>query len=221
MGAQANRPPSIPARQHILETLYFIICNSDFASLSQERYDNIVPNQIGALVEAYSKLKPAHRGVFRFDIPQAEIPILDYDLQPHEPTILIGGIIEFNGDAVIRSSLAVSIAFVTAAASPGSPATTLAETSLNVPSCCIGGCGSAKRIVRRFHFDFQPGERTKPFSHLQYGGKFPEDDQTREWHYCLEHFLEPPRWHSLPMDLALLLDLIIREFATPLSNWTQ
>lgn len=209
------------AQSNILEALSFIYCNSDFASLTEEEYPGLTSNQTGSLYSAYSKLKKINPSKWYFEAPQLEIPVLDEKLLPQHPTVLVGGITKAEGGEVTYSSLSICVTFTTEAASADPSAIAATAGDLNLRSCCLPACENKKRIVRRFHFDHQPNESNKPPSHLQYGGIFPENDTTLGWHYCLEHFLENPRLHYLPMDPVLLLDLVIREFKTPLHKWTQ
>jgi len=206
-------------RSHILKTLQHIKDNSDFASISSELYPKIIPNQVKSVSIAYSKMKKAVGRKWTVGIPQFEIPITDKKLERHHPTLLIGGVIEGSVGLVMRTSFSICITFTTDTSNSEEPVETTCRTGLNLSSCCLSQWLNKKRIVRRFHFDFQPSETDRPISHMQYGGKFPEDDFFEDWHYCLEHFLDEPRIHYPPMDLALLLNLIIREFKTPLEKW--
>lgn len=215
------RIQSEAAQSNILEALDFIACNSDFASLTEERYPGLTSNQRGSLLSARSKLKRANSTRWHFEAPQLEIPVLDEKLLPQHPTVLVGGITEAEEGEVTYSSLSICVTFTTETATADSGAIMGTSSGFNLCSCCLPACENIKRIVRRFHFDHQPHESGKPPSHLQYGGVFLEHDATLGWHYCLEHFLENPRLHYLPMDPVLLLDLVIREFKTPLCKWTQ
>lgn len=210
------REEAIGRLKHILITLEFMMNNSKFVSLPEN------PRQF--LSSAYSDFKVALGRIgargnrWLASIPQFEVPVLDDVLiKKHYPALLIGGQIEGVGNQITRSSFSVCITFRT------SKLPTLEESArtTNAPSCCLSKYCGKRRVVRRFHFDFQPGDRGKPISHLQYGGKFPETSHHSDCHYCLESFLERPRFHYLPMDLVLLLDVMIREFKTPLQQWTQ
>lgn len=204
----------VQKRNHILKTLQFIKNNSDFASLPMD--------QTRFVSSAFSKLKTSTGDKLSLEISQLEIPISNQKLEGHHPTLLIGGKINLDGDEIKFSSLSVCIAFKTEYSEPTEQTETQTITrSLNVPSCCLNQYRNSKRIVRRFHFDCQPSSHDKPTSHVQYGGKFPESEQYKDYHYCLEHFLENPRIHYPPMDFVLLFDLIINEFETPLYKWTQ
>lgn len=201
-------------RKHLLKTLQYIANDPEFAALPAD--------QNKFLFSAYSKLKSSTGNDWNIEIPQVEIPIYNKDLVGHDPTLLIGGNINGVGDKIKLSSFSVCIVFKTGSSDQGEPLETQTNTiSLNVPSCCLNQHRNKKRIVRRFHFDFQPDSQGKPISHVQYGGKFPESAHYKDYHYCLEHFLENPRFHYFPIDLALLFDLIINEFITPLRKWTQ
>lgn len=209
------------AQSNILEALNFIICDSDFASLTEEDYPGLLPNQRGSLTSAYSSLKKNKSSKWYFEAPQLEIPILDKDLGSQHPTALVGGTTIAEGSEVTYSSLSICITFTTEIGTAGSSAIMTASSGSNLRSCCLTVCENRKRIVRRFHFDHQPNESNKPPSHIQYGGVLPDNNITLDRHYCLEHFLEPPRLHYLPMDPVLLIDLVIREFKTPLDKWRQ
>ena len=193
-------------RNHLLKTFEYIMFNSDFASLNGD--------QRKFVSFAYDKLKEtSDERNWILEVPQFEIPIKDEKLHPHSPTFLIGGIIKVEKGAPVHLSFSLSIVFTT-------KSTTLAsERTINANSCCLTSYLNKKRIVRRFHFDFQPTSR--PCSHIQYGGKFSESGYAVNCHYCLEHFLEDPHIHYPPMDLVLLLDLAIREFETSLQKWCQ
>lgn len=216
-----EQPLSVEARDHILKTLNFIRCNSEFAGLSEPRYRGLTPNQLRSVNSAYDQLKGTRSSPWRSEIPQMEIPIIDKSLDRHNPTALLGGVVKGEGNGITYSSFSICISFITELPGPYAPSAAAPNKGINLPSCCLAKWSNAKRIVRRFHFDFQPGQKGKPSSHIQYGGTFPSSDHHAEWHYCLEDSLENPRIHYLPMDLALLLDIIIREFETPLRKWAE
>jgi hypothetical protein len=199
-------------KSHILKTLYFMKNNSDLAGLPGDQ-SNFVSS-------AYSRLKETAADDWEVDIHSFEIPVKNEELKYHNPTLLIGGTIKGERAKIMWSSLHVCLTFTSDWDNlPNSYRDVPSEQCLNVPSCCLGAYRNQKRIVRSFHFDYQPEKRPK--SHIQYGGKIIENGYNRTCHYCLEHFLEHPRLHYPPMDLVLLVDLFIREFHTPLSKWTQ
>lgn len=200
-------------RKQILKTLEFIMNNSDFASLSGD--------QAKLVYIAYSKLTATTSDEWHFKIAQLEIPISNDELVKHDPTLLIGGIIEGGADSVIRTSFSLCVTFTTDSSNLEKSTNISSGASLNVDSCCLNMYRDKKRIVRRFHFDSHFADNIKPTSHIQYGGKFPDNERHRDCHYCLEYFLENPRFHYPPMDLVLVLDLILREFETPLKKWTR
>lgn len=203
-----------PPRQHILKSLQFIMNNSDFATLPHD--------QVKLIGTAYFGLKGAPDQEWTAMIPQLEIPILNDKLTKHSPCMLIGGTIGGQESQTTFSSLSVCILFASSADNEEDyEDQPTSDSLLNVPSCCLNVCGETRRIVRRFHFDFQPGGKVRPLSHIQYGGKFPKDERFGDCHYCLEHFLENPRFQFPQMDLVLLLDMIIREFQTPLEKWKE
>lgn len=199
-------------RSHILKTLEFISNNSEFVT--------VLKDQIRFVYSAYSKLRGNRRNEWDLEFPQLEIPISNGEIaKHHHPTLLIGGKIEGKGEEIMRSSFSACITFETISSPPAGSTNGLSHMrSLNIPSCCLNVCQNKRRIVRRFHFDFNSRNHKKPTSHFQYGGKFPENEQYKDWHYCLEYFLEKPRFHYPPMDLVLLFDLLLWEFETPLKK---
>ncbi|HUV03261.1 MAG TPA: hypothetical protein VMW67_07490 [Desulfobacteria bacterium] len=208
------RNEEMQQKSHLLNTLKFISENSDFASLPSDQFKFVS--------RAFSKLKGALGDDWAVDIQPLEIPILNRELELHHPSLLIGGIIQGRREKISWASLQICITFTSDRDNlPSSYTEVSPEQCLNAPSCCLNQCRNQKRIVRCFHFDFQPEETDKPDSHFQYGGKIPQNDQYMGCHYCLEPFLENPRFHYPPMDLVLLFDLFIREFQTPLAKWTQ
>lgn len=193
-------------RKHLLKALEFIKFNSDFASLHGDQYKS--------MVFAYDKLKSTRDDRnWTIDIPQFEVPIKDEKLHAHSPAFLIGGVVQIQNGTPVHLSFSLSIIFTT----QSNPVES--ERIVNALSCCLPRYLNKKRVVRRFHFDFQPS--ISPSSHVQYGGIFHENGHATDCHYCLEHFLENPRIHYPPIDLVLLLDLMIREFETVLKNWRQ
>ena len=83
-----------------------------------------------------------------------------------------------------------------------------------VMSICEGDENSS--VIRKFHFDYDPKKNQndkKPIYHLQYGGK-----QTKRLNHLdltvdhLQSWLSVPRINSLPINLALLLDMVFSEF---------
>jgi len=146
---------------------------------------------------------------WELSIEYLEIPVTDMHYTHHQPTILIGAVIKGDRDKILYESATLSVTFSTETAANN------LYTGDSV-SCCYGKLGNKKRIVRHFHFDFQPGvERIVP-SHVQFGGKFNQQGHVGDCHYCLEHFLEPPRIPIPPVDYIMLIDLAIREFETDL-----
>lgn len=193
-------------RKHLLKVLEYIKSNSDFAGLHGDQYKSVS--------FAYDKLKKTRDDRnWTIDIPQFEVPIKDQKLHGHSPTFLIGGIVQVEKGTPVHLSFSLSIVFTT----KSNPVES--GRIINATSCCLANYLNKKRIVRRFHFDFQ--HTNMPSSHIQYGGKFLESGYTTDCHYCLEHFLEDPHIHYPPMDLVLLLDLAIREFETCLQKWRQ
>jgi len=193
-------------RKHLLKALEYIITNSDFASLPGD--------QCKFVSSAYNRLKTTGNDRnWNIEITQFEVPIEDQKLDPHSPTLLMGGIMQVKNGMPTHLSFSVCVTFTT------KDNAVECGKIVNAPSCCLPGYLNQKRVVRRFHFDFQPS--ISPSSHVQYGGIFHENGHVTDCHYCLEHFLENPRIHYPPIDLVLLLDLMIREFETVLKNWRQ
>lgn len=204
-----SKNSATPKRNHLLKSLQYLKDDSTFVEL---------PNDQWRLLEsAYSKLKRIRGIEWSINITPFEIPIKNLKLRSHQPTFLIGGVIIGRGDEITWSSLSVCVTFTSKSSRTLGTNVDEGCPGLNVSSCCISHCDNKKRIVRRFHFDYQPHERDKPTSHLQYGGKVP-GVLFPDIHYCLEHFLENPRIHYPPMDLVLILDVMLREFDTPITK---
>lgn len=193
-------------KEHIKKTLYFLI---------NQKYFSESGFNVRHLSLPLEKLKSDYPDWY-IKISHLEIPILNEDFSEHDPKILIGGIIQAKRDKIIYSTFSVTIIFTTE--EPELPSST---STLNVPSCCLKDHSNKRRIVRHFHFDFQPESDIEPVSHFQYGGSFPEDGPYGDCHYCLEHKLKIPRVFFPPMDMVLVIDLIIREFDTPLKGFTE
>ena len=193
-------------KEHLKKALRFLI---------HQKYISESAYNVKYLSNALDKLKSDYPDWY-IVISHLEIPILDEEFLEHNPKIIIGGIIQARGNEVIYSTFSVSIIFSTEAPEPSSYTRTL-----NVPSCCLKEHFNKRRIVRHFHFDFQPESDIEPTSHFQYGGPFPEEGHYGDCHYCLDHKLKIPRIFFPPMDIVLILDLIIREFNTPLRHLTQ
>ncbi len=210
-------------RRHLEETIRFISEDRLFNELSPERYEGLRPNRAGYLREACSHLRSTPSG--EVSIPQFEIPVQDKKLRGHRPRLVVGGLVELSSSALIRSSFSFCITFRTSSGHVATYARSEGSSELNTQSCCLGTCTDRVRVVRRFHFDWSPEPTAGPAglcpSHLQYGGLFPGGDGFDDWHYCVEHFLELPRIMYPPMDLALVLDLGLRQFETPLARWKE
>ncbi|MEQ9403866.1 MAG: hypothetical protein RIM99_09790 [Cyclobacteriaceae bacterium] len=78
--------------------------------------------------------------------------------------------------------------------------------------------GEDKNLIRKFHFDFaipKKGESNKPVYHLQYGG---EESNLLAVNEISSDGLHPkissPRIYSMPVNLALVLDIIFCEFSS-------
>ncbi|MCP4148111.1 MAG: hypothetical protein GY757_10220 [bacterium] len=79
--------------------------------------------------------------------------------------------------------------------------------------------GSNNKILRKFHFDYTPPlikrNQPQPTYHLQYGGEATTDLKKDFGENCLEHmdtWLSEPRLFYSPVSLALLVNMIIKEF---------
>ena len=72
-------------------------------------------------------------------------------------------------------------------------------------------------VLRKFHFDYDPGSLgnnwPKPIFHIQYGGgDTPLMEELEVNSESLHTWLSSPRINSIPMNFALLLDMIFCEF---------
>lgn len=200
-------------KDHLVNALNYIHHYDEFWQLTDHFYPGLLPNQMGRVRSAYSKLKGASSDNFESNIPQIEIPILNDSLKQCNRTILIGGVINSSGGIIQHSSFSLCITF-----SSNVPDDPVNGDEEDKSSCCLINYATTKRIVRRFHFDHQPYEKKRPPAHLQYGGNFPGTGVSGiEWHYCIDD-LDNPRIHYFPMDFVLVLDLAINDFKTPLSG---
>jgi hypothetical protein len=192
------------SKKHLEKFLSFLMESPDFGHL--------INGQQGIIKQAYSKLRGSS-GNWKLEIPQIEIRIQGPKYNSHCPSILIGGTIKGKDEEIIDQKLSACISF-----QDKKPERKQVKGHINIDSCCLNayGDGDWRRIIRRFHFDFQPEK--KPTYHVQYGGIFKEEDHLGKCHYCLESFFEEPRIHYFPMDLVLIFDLFIRQFDTELSK---
>ena len=142
-------------RDHLAEALIYIHDYPKIWELNDECYPGILPDQIGPIKRAFSRLKGAPPEKYYSNIPQLEIPILNKSLKQHNPTLLVGGEICSVDGAIYHSSFSLCVTF------------------------CPTNHSTEKSIVRRFHFDHQPYEKNRPPSHLQYGGHFPGTESGR------------------------------------------
>lgn len=89
------------------------------------------------------------------------------------------------------------------------------EGDVNRVLCCVEDREDTWTMVRRFHFDMdpgRPGEEAKPVCHLQTGGNVGSaGDISGEFHYCRTR-LDKPRIPHPPMDLVLILDLLFSQY---------
>lgn len=72
-------------------------------------------------------------------------------------------------------------------------------------------------VVRRIHFDYDPVAAGHPRSHIQYGGNYDRGEQHSQVRYELFERPKEPRIPFPPYDIVLCMDLILRQFKTPLS----
>lgn len=77
--------------------------------------------------------------------------------------------------------------------------------------------GQKERIVRKYHFDYalpDPNSRQPhPIFHMQYGGELYKHLRTSNMqHDHLDLWLSEPRLIYMPMSLALIINLIFKEF---------
>jgi hypothetical protein len=192
-------------------------------AISYPRYQ-IPSDQYQKICQVITKIKTyTGIGSERIEIPLFEIPILDKKLEGHNPTFLIGGWLEFKDGKLIGYSYLISIAFSTESKHQ-KKYLHQGKRNINAQSCCLSKRPDTKRIVRKIHFDYdQSQEDVNLRKHMQIGGKFPEhhfsDIAHAKFHFCLEHFLEEPRIPMPLYDFVLLLDLMIRQFHTPLDEW--
>lgn len=151
---------------------------------------------------------------WRVGFPPFQIEVLNTkeNEHGHNPILILGGNVIGLKKDINQTNLSLCVAF-----------TTVKDDylmddgkKLNTYSCCLPGNKNRMRIVRRFHFDFQPKDKKHPEAHFQYGGEIPQEGFYDGTHYCLEHFLEEPRVLYPPMDFVLLLDLAVMNFNTSL-----
>jgi hypothetical protein len=86
-------------------------------------------------------------------------------------------------------------------------------------------------IARRFHFDIDTGKgkAIKPKCHMQYGGEAKHELRYYPTlNYGLEEWMSTPRLPYPPLDIVILIDFLLRQINTPLSqkfakepNWTS
>jgi len=209
--------------QNYIKVFQFFQTNTQFQNvLSQAFYCyNIPPNQTTQVLLCINSLQSILKSdkTITQSLPIIEVPIMDPDIVKHNPTFLIGGEIEGNKKTLHRFAFAICITFTSPECDSGR---IVAKGTLNNDSCCAQNHGCKKRVVRRFHFDYQPHDHKAPLiTHFQYGGHFPGGAYSHELHYCLEPFLEKPRIPCDPWDYVKLLNCIIGQFDTPLNQWRK
>lgn len=120
--------------------------------------------------------------------------------------VFVGGEVKFEDFRLVRQSICVTICFT--------PESAVAEGEIAGLPKMDAGCAY---VVRRFHFDFDEGilnRKDRPVHHLQYGGQLRTDLIGVEPppRYELFEQLDFPRVPIIPMDLAMVLDVFIRQF---------
>ena len=163
---------------------------------------------------AYHQIK--NRDPWEVEIYQLCIPFSSKSIvKKHNPELLLGFEANGEGERVLKQRTSLCISFYS---EDGAYKQNIGTA--NTVSCCFEKCKAAnfRRIVRRFHFDYQPFDNVKPDFHIQYGGKFKEDHGLGACHYCLEHFIDEPRLFFPPMDLVLVFDLMLHAFKTDLDK---
>ncbi len=189
--------------------LDYLLKSTDFSQLpgDQRRQVAIAKSNVMDLLRRLGKHHAADaKKEWTVFLNNIEIPVREDKLEGHSPTMLFGFESKVRDQEVHWQSVWMCLTFTSAR---GHVRGTRGRME-NVNSCCLDRYAGKKRIVRRFHFDFQPYDEF-PASHLQYGGKFKSGD-VGDCHYCLEHTLDRPRVHFPPMDLLLVLDLFMRQF---------
>lgn len=221
-----NVVQSKPLIENLFAAFDFMNQNFSCCGIYATAYDRyqIPPDQYHKICQVITKIKACTGvGAERIEIPLFEIPITDLKLKGHNPTFLIGGWMEFQEGILTGYSYLISITFSTEAEHKRKYSHH-AEREINAQSCCLHRKPHTKRIVRKLHFDYdQCREQTNLKTHIQIGGKFPENSDIAyaDFHYCSEHFLEEPRIPIPTFDFILLLDLMIRQFHTPLETWKE
>lgn len=165
---------------------------------------------------ALSHIRNVGQGNWLSYIPQLCIPFSSKTIvKKHNPELLLGFEANGNGERVLKQSISLCISFCS---EDGAYKQNI--NAANTVSCCFEKCkrSGSRRIVRKFHFDYQPHDNIKPDFHIQYGGKFKEESRLGVCHYCLEHFIDEPRLFYPPMDLVLVFDLMLHTFETKLDK---
>lgn len=80
-----------------------------------------------------------------------------------------------------------------------------------------------KKILRKLHFDYtspqSPQKHPHPVFHLQYGGKLSLKLQNENLeHQHMDAWLSEPRLCFIPISLALLINLILKEFPDEINS---
>lgn len=186
---------------------------SDFLDLEEKTFKKLlVIRDIQQCAYIYGSINQAlsqfQRGGYTF---HCNFPIHnDKNLKNRKGEIFIGAKIITQGRRKYKCvSYAISISLERAKES---------DSSDDTGRCLRNGnaCGRA-RVIRRFHFDYDlSNANDTPRFHLQFGGK--PEDQLSDKHYCLEGWLESPRFFFPPMSISLIFDCIFREFSTELGK---
>lgn len=150
--------------------------------------------------------------------PPWSIPIIDDDyFENYSAYLVLGGEIQVERNNFKSYNFFCSI-IRGAYSSP--------EAKKKYNSCCENGdFRECCRIVRRFHFDTSDGipEKLEAKSHLQFGGICLEEEAIKEYekvdlHYCLDNKIEIPRLPYPPLGIIELLDILLRQFNTPIDR---
>jgi len=219
-----QRTPN-PWIEHLYNTFSFFVENSDFNALtSHATFHSLTIEPISVASTTFSRLERSK--ITQNDeiiIPLIEIPIFDEEnklnekiAEKHKGTFLIGGRMNFEKGKLVYYSFSICIVFATV----NHQRQPFGSQALNIESCCLDTCKNEKRIIRRIHFDYQPKDHPANSVHMQIGGEFPRGESNfQTLHYCLDHFLERPRFPCDKRDFVSLFDYMIHEFETPLKKW--
>ena len=194
-----------------------------FASNNSDLYQHVPRIAISAS-QILTKLVGSNDRQWSFSIsPLWEIPIEDPDqFGDYQASLLVGGIVYVEDSALTNHSFSVCVSLYSPSLEDTQRASHMNFDSAegDYPlSCCGRMFQDKKRIARRFHFDIDCETKSdKPTFHLQYGGKPSRNLLKDDIHYCLDPFIENPRIPYSPVNIVLLLDMLLREFDTPMGS---